>query len=160
MIEVAKPGEQRALIALCGLCGLRVSETLATRPSGFDFDRLDLTVRGKGDVTRTVPVMEQAWEAMFDSVTRAFLTGQNPLVISFKDRFARSLITALGERAGLDRRVASHDLRATFATEVYNRTLDQRVVQLLLGHASGSTTELYIGVTRDKMRDAVGRLTR
>ena len=63
------------------------------------------------------------------------------------DRSARALITRLGERAGLRRAIASHDLRATFATEVYNRTRDMRLVQELLGHSRLSTTQKYTQVS-------------
>jgi site-specific recombinase XerD len=76
-------------------------------------------------------------------------------VVGLKDRFARRVITELGVRAKLERHTSSHDLRATFATAVYDHTLDQRVVQELLGHSSGTTTEIYIGRSNDQMRKAV-----
>lgn len=158
MITVARNSEQRALVALCGLCGLRISEALSVCPSNFNFSGLELTVCGKGDVTRIVPVSDGAWEAMRDAVSRAFIEGTDRRILSFKDRFARALITNLGERAHLSRRVASHDLRATFATAVYNKTLDQRLVQQLLGHASGSTTEIYIEVALQSMKAAVNQI--
>lgn len=144
MIACAGNERHAALVALCGLCGLRVAEALAVRPSDFDLHAMMLTIRGKGDKSREVPVSSVAWEVLQLPVTRAYVNGGEE-VVGLKDRFARALITRLGERAGLRRRVASHDLRATFATEVYNKTLDQRLVQELLGHASGTTTEIYIG---------------
>ena len=49
-------------------------------------------------------------------------------------------------RLVLSRRVASHDLRATFATAAYNKSLNLRAVQRLLGHASSAQTEVYTGV--------------
>lgn len=155
MLAVARPGPQRALIALCGLCGMRVAEALSIRPSSFDFNDMLVTIRGKGDKTRRVPVSDEAWEAMYESISTAFCTGNDELLIGFRDRNARALITRLGRAAGLRRHVASHDLRATFATAVYDKTRDQRLVQELLGHANGSTTEIYIGVTMAKMKEAV-----
>lgn len=154
LIEAARQENQIALVALCGLCGLRVAEALSVRPSHFNHDTRTLSVRGKGDKTRIVPVSELAWHYLAAPVTRAFLDSDRQ-VVGLKDRFARRVITDLGVRAGLQRHISSHDLRATFATAVYDKTLDLRVTQELLGHSSSQTTELYTGVTMSKMRGAV-----
>lgn len=154
LIAAARYDTHKALVALCGLCGLRVAEALAVKPSHFDHEANTLTIRGKGDKTRVIPVSETAWEFLARPVTRAFIEGDRP-VVGLKDRFARRVITELGERAGLQRHISSHDLRATFATAVYDKTLDLRTTQELLGHSSSQTTELYTGVTMDKMRGAV-----
>jgi site-specific recombinase XerD len=154
MISAAKWENQKALVALLGFCGLRVAEALAVRPSHFDLNDMELVVRGKGDKTRRLPVSEEAWEFLLMPTTRAFCANDTEIV-GIQDRAARALITRLGIKAGLSRRVSSHDLRATFATAVYDKTLDQRVVQELLGHSSGEQTELYIGVSRAKMKAAV-----
>lgn len=154
MIACANNERHAALVALCGLCGLRIAEALAVKPADFDLHTMMLTVYGKGEKARLVPVSNIAWEILQIPVTRAYVNGGGQ-VVDLKDRFARALITRLGERAGLRRHVASHDLRATFATEVYDRTLDQRLVQELLGHASGVTTELYIGRTNAQLHAGV-----
>lgn len=154
LLNETKNEKQRALIALCGLCGLRVSEALAIKPSDFNFSDMALTVRGKHDKTRVVPVSEVAWAILVKPVTRAFVNGGCE-VVGLKDRFARRIISELGERAALKRHISSHDLRATFATAVYDKCLDQRVVQELLGHSAGSTTEIYIGRSTRQMREAV-----
>ena len=154
LIEVTRNEQQKALVALCGYCGLRVSEALSVTYENFDLTRMLLTVRGKGDKTRVVPVSNSlAWPALSMSVASSMVESRP--VVGFKDRFARRLITDLGERAQLRRHVASHDLRATFATEVYNRTLDIRLVQELLGHSSVETTQLYTGIEMNKLRAAV-----
>lgn len=154
MIEVARTEQQAALVALCGLCGLRVAEALSVRPSHFDLDEMTLTIHGKGAKQRVVPVSTYAWKVLQTPVTRAWTKGDIP-VIGLKDRFARATITRLGVKARLRRHVASHDLRATFATEVYNKTLDQRLVQELLGHSSGATTEIYIERNKEQLRNGV-----
>lgn len=154
MISHAKKPEHAALVALCGLCGLRVAEALAVRPSHFNLDEMMLTIRGKGDKTRRVPVSTQAWEVLIGPVTRSFCNG-DALVVGLKDRFARTVITNLAVKAGLERHVATHDLRATFATAVYDKTMNPRLVQELLGHASGKTTEIYIGLTNHTLHDGV-----
>lgn len=154
MILHANNDRHAALVALCGLCGLRIAEALAVKPSDFDLHDMTLTVRGKGDKERVVPVSTYAWSVLQIPVTRAFCDGDCE-VVGLKDRFARALITRLGIRAGLKRHVASHDLRATFATAVYDKTQDQRLVQVLLGHASGTTTEIYIGRSDAQMKNGV-----
>lgn len=149
MLSHAKSPQTRALIALCGLMGLRVAETLAVTPGCFDLDRMILTVRGKGDVTRQVPLSSEA----FDATARAYMmAGDGPLV-TISDRGARAVVSRIGERA-LGHHVASHDLRMTFGTAV-NQQYGLRVAQLLLGHASSKTTELYTLVTLDELRKAV-----
>lgn len=151
MIEVATKNQHKALVALCGMCGLRVAEALAVRPSHFNHEEKTLTVWGKGDKERTIPVSTEAWGHMQHAVVTAFCQGGDDEIVGLKDRFARRVITTLGYRANLKRSVASHDLRATFATAVYDKTLDQRLVQDLLGHSSGATTEIYIN-RNDKTR--------
>lgn len=155
LIEVATNEHQRALVALCGYCGLRVAEAIAVRPSHFNRDERTLTVRGKGDKTRVVPVSNAAWSVLEMAYYRTLLAGDNDTLVGLQDAYARRIITILGKRAGLSRNISSHDLRATFGTTVYERKKDIRLVQLLLGHQSSVTTEGYIGVNFSKMRDAV-----
>jgi integrase/recombinase XerD len=154
LIAATDNEKQRALLALCGFCGLRVAEALAVRPSDFNLEQMTLKIRGKGDRERIVPVSSAAWEVLSIPVTRAFTEGNRP-VVQLKDRFARRIITDLGVKAGLERSISSHDLRSTFATAVFDKTLDIRVTQELLGHASVETTQLYTQVTLGKMRAAV-----
>jgi site-specific recombinase XerD len=154
MIDQTANEKQRALVALCGLCGCRVHEAISLRPVDFDLHRMNLKIRGKGDKTRIVPISPEAWEVLQVPVTRAFIEDGRPIV-DLSNRFARRIITNLGEKAGLQRSIASHDLRATFATAVYTKTKDIRLVQKLLGHASVDTTQLYVDVIEDKLRAAV-----
>lgn len=154
MIAEAKNCEQSALVGLCGLAGLRISEARSITTDSFDFHRMTLTVRGKGDKTRTIPLSERAWEAMSSAWVRAYDKPDKKL-ISYSDRVARKAVTGMARRAELSRPVASHDLRATFATIAYGGTKDLRVVQELLGHATSTQTETYTGVSMDRMREAV-----
>lgn len=154
MIRVATTHEQRAMCVLTGLCGLRISEAMDCELSWLDLHEMTLRVRGKGDKTRYVPVSKIAWSILSGRHAEVLLSG-GTRYITCEERNARDTITRLAKRASLSRRVASHDLRATFATAVYDRTKDPRVVQELLGHASLTTTQIYIGVTMKAMREAV-----
>lgn len=155
MIEVATTQGQKTLIALCGMCGLRVAEALAVTFKDFTIqaEQVTLTVRGKGDLTRHVPVNQEAYSVMIMSMVEQALTGLP--IVGMKDRYARRCVTDLGVRAGLSRRIASHDLRATFATAVYNKTKDKYLVQKLLGHKDGKTTDGYLGLTEEQMKNGV-----
>jgi site-specific recombinase XerD len=156
MLVIAKYDNERALVALCGLCGLRVSEALSVIPHDFDLESMTLTIRGKGDKTRIVPVSREAWNILAPAVTRAYC-GQKDggSVVDMYDRQARRCVTRLGRKAKLKRHISSHDLRATFATAVYDKTMDIRLVQDLLGHSSVETTQVYTGVGMDKMKKGV-----
>jgi site-specific recombinase XerD len=152
MAQCAKNNRQQALVGLTGLCGLRVSEALSVRPSNIDFNSMLLTVRGKGDKTRVVPISPDAWLLLCRATVEALPSNRE--IVSYKDRFARSILTDLAKRAQLRRHVASHDMRATFATEGHNKMPNLRVIQELLGHSSSSNTEVYTGVSVDQMREA------
>lgn len=145
--------EKRALIALLGLCGLRIAEALATTPKDIDLELMLLTVYGKGSKVRHVPLSTPALMEIAPAYLAA-VRENRPTLLPWKDRHARATITRLGVRAGLKRTLSSHDLRATFATAAYEKTKDIRVVQELLGHGSVKTTELYTGVTLQNMRAA------
>jgi len=153
LIAVASNDQQRSLIVLCGMVGCRIAEALEVRAEHFNLQSMTLTIRGKGDKQRVVPVSTQAWEHLQVPVIKAF--GANSNVICLHDRHARKIVTLLGARAHLMRSISSHDLRATFGTHVYDKTKDIRLVQELLGHANSSTTELYVGVTQKALREAV-----
>lgn len=158
MIEVARGPHQAALVAFGGFVGCRVAETLAIRPADFNFTEMTLEIRGKGDKRRIVPVSPEAWTVVQRAVLDGAVKSMTEPIMPFKDRFARKIVTTLGARAELSRHVSSHDLRATFATELHDRTKNIRLVQELLGHASVTTTELYTAVRLDSMREAVRML--
>jgi site-specific recombinase XerD len=155
MIAVTENPEHQALVALCGLAGLRISETLTIRASSIDIHIMVLTVRGKGDKTRTIPISPALWDVIEDSYYKSLLRDNDSTFVKISNRSSRKVVTSLGRRAGIGRRVASHDLRATFATTVYENTKNLRIVQELLGHSSVAITETYLGVTSDSLRKAV-----
>lgn len=145
--------EKRALVAMCGLCGLRIAEALAIRPEDVDYERGLLSVYGKGSKVRVVPMGDRAANEIGVAWARA-VSGGRPTLLRWKDRHARATITRLGIKAGLARPISSHDLRATFATAAYAKSKDLRAVQELLGHSSSATTELYTGISMAAMRAA------
>lgn len=159
MLEAAGTTELEGLISLCGLCGLRIGEALTVRATMIESSSRTLRVRGKGDKERRVPINSHAWEYLETLFIRSNLRS-NSLFFPWPERGARKLITECGERAGISRRVSSHDLRATFATHVYRETKDIRVVQALLGHSSVATTQVYLGVSQQDLAQAVAVINR
>lgn len=156
MLAATDKPEHRALVALGGFCGCRIAESLTVTHEDFDLNKNILRVRGKNDKTRYVPISEKAWEHLAIPVALS-MTSFSPLV-QLHERYARKVVATLGERAGLSRRVSSHDLRSTFATVLYDKTLDMVLVQRLLGHRSIVTTQIYVGTEMERMRSAVNQL--
>lgn len=143
LIAVAERVSEKVLIALCGLMGLRISEALNVQTSDFNFAERTLRIRGKGYVTRDVPISPTAWDVIGNHVTWHWLDAPGRILF-YEDRTARRIISNLGRAAGLLRDISSHDLRATFATEAYRKSLDIHAVAILLGHQNVSTTMTYV----------------
>jgi site-specific recombinase XerC len=152
MIRSSRNPRHRALCALTGLMGLRVAEAISVRPEHFDTATWTLTVRGKGDKTRVVPITPTAWGFIGRAHAAAVASG-GPLV-PLSNRGARKAISRHARNAKLGNHVASHDMRATFATAAYDKTKDLRAVQELLGHADAKTTQVYTQVSMASMRAA------
>lgn len=151
MLDACTTDKQRCLVALLGLEGLRLTEALELRPSDFDLTDMTIKVWGKGDKSRMIPITQKAWPYIFPQLISASV-GKLEKVIPYSDRGARLFITELGCTAKVSRSVASHDLRATFATLAYADKKDIRAVQAWLGHADISTTQTYVQASMDSMR--------
>lgn len=156
MIESSKNPRHRALLALNGLLGLRISECVGVAPKDFDLVNWELTVRGKGDKTRIVPVTEPVWAYLRLAYIHALR--DNTTLTRLTERGARASVTRHGKRAKLANHVASHDLRATFLTAAYNNSHDIRAVQELAGHADSKTTQRYTQVSSGAKRLAASVL--
>lgn len=148
-LNYAYTPSHRIAIALGGFAGCRVDESISLTcndiKSGF------LVIKGKGEKFRKVPISEELYRELSMVDTERLV----PLC----NASARKAITAVFKRAGIkgkdDKPVSSHDLRATFATEVYNNTNNILKVQRLLGHSSVITTQRYLGIDDQAMIEAV-----
>lgn len=155
-------GAPRILVALEGLNGLRRVEVLRLRVRDIEFRDGVLNVRGKGRAGgkwRRIP--------MEDSVRRdlaRYISGMEgdarviPLSRSGGDQLlARAVASA---RLGPGVRVSHHDLRRTFGRLAYDAGADTLQIRHLLGHASSSMTEHYIGVDRSRMAEGLAKLSK
>jgi site-specific recombinase XerD len=159
MIHSADEAHHRALLALCGLAGLRVGEATTVTCDDFDANARLMTVRGKGDKTRIVPVSMEAGCFVMPAFLLAMvrkLDGGDSRIVPLHTGSARKFVGRAGLAEGVH--IASHDLRAQFATTVYEKTLDIKAVQELLGHESVDTTRHYVGISMKTMRDAVEKI--
>jgi integrase/recombinase XerD len=146
--------------------GLRVSELVALPVSAANRNAHMLTVRGKGNKERLVPLNDSAKTAMREYLALLFEAGRHPktkwLFPSFgeaghltRQHFARELKT-LAAAAGLrSAQISPHVLRHAFASHLLHNGADLRVVQTLLGHADISTTQIYTHVLAERLKSLV-----
>ena len=148
------------LLELLYATGLRVSELVSLRRSAVMRDTSYLTVKGKGNKERVVPLNDRARDAIKTYVATlepgAFLfpaSGAEGYLA--RQVFGRDL-KGLAGRAGISAaRVTPHVLRHAFASHLLAGGADLRVVQMLLGHADISTTQIYTHVLDEKLRTLV-----
>lgn len=153
MVRLAKEPHHKALVALCGLCGLRVDEAVTIEARHVSLEKMCIIVPGKGGKTRRVPLTWEAFNAINLAYAIAMRDGET--LVKLSNSGARKRITALGKAAGLKNGVASHDLRSTLATASYDASKDLRAVQEILGHSDPKTTQGYVESTFDSMRSAI-----
>ncbi len=150
----------RAILETLYASGLRVSELVGLTLSGLNLNRGLVRVVGKGGRERLVPLGEQAIDALSEWLAkgRSTLGGRGDQV--FVSRSGRPLTrVAVWQRlrqhalaAGIAKPVYPHLLRHSFATHLLDHGADLRVVQLLLGHADLSTTQIYTHVSRSRLQ--------
>jgi integrase/recombinase XerD len=143
----------RALIAVCWRCGLRIGEALALAPKDFDADAGTLVVqRGKGGKRRVVGVdsgtvaLVGRW---LEVRRKRAISNGSPLFCSLAGRrmdqsYVRHLLPRLASKAGIERRVHAHGLRHAFAVDLVRSGAPLYVVRDALGHSSIATTQVYL----------------
>jgi integrase/recombinase XerD len=158
----------RAILETLYGCGLRVSELVNLKFSNLYFHLELIKVIGKGDKERLVPINQSAIkynQLYFDTVRRT-----NPIQKGFEDivylnRRGKNLsrvmvfyiIKDLAHKAGVVRDVSPHTFRHSFATHLYERGADLRVIQDMLGHSSITTTEIYSHVSTTYLKEVLSK---
>jgi integrase/recombinase XerD len=153
----------KALIELLYATGLRVSELLSLKPGDVNLDAGYLTCIGKGDKERLVPLGHEAgeWVRRYLSQGRpGLLRGRKSpwLFVNAKGggRLSRvgfwKILKEYGVKAGVPRGLSPHVLRHSFATHLLERGADLRAIQMMLGHADLSTTQIYTHVLEARLR--------
>lgn len=152
----------RAMLEVLYATGLRVSELVALSVAQVSMDMGVVRVMGKGNKERLVPLGEEALFRLrqYLKEARGSLLGGRLTDAMFVTQRGASmtrqmfwhLIKRHARRAGLDKSLSPHTLRHAFATHLLNHGADLRVVQLLLGHADISTTQIYTHVARERLK--------
>ena len=153
----------KALIELLYATGLRVTELLSLKAGDINLDAGYLTCIGKGDKQRIVPLGHAAaeWVRRYLAEARPALlkTRKCPwLFVNAKGgtRLSRigfwKILKAYGIKAGVSRDLSPHMLRHSFATHLLERGADLRAIQMMLGHADLSTTQIYTHVLEARLR--------
>ena len=150
-----------AVLALLYGCGLRISEALGLKRKDVGGGRDALTVTGKGNKTRMVPLLPQVARLVAEYVALCpyDLPRDGPLFVGQKGgplspRIIQLVMERLRGALGLAETATPHALRHSFATHLLARGGDLRSIQELLGHASLSTTQIYTGVDAERLLEA------
>ena len=152
----------RAMLELLYATGLRVSELVTIRAFQANLEAGVVRVMGKGSKERLVPLGEEAvhWLQRYLGSSRGALmkgrSGDALFVTARGTGMTRQafwhLIRRYGAKAIPGKPMSPHVLRHAFATHLINHGADLRVVQLLLGHADISTTQIYTHVARERLK--------
>ena len=156
-----------AMLELLYASGLRVSELVTLPARAFDRRATQalafLTVRGKGNKERMVPLHDAAVDAV--EAYRACIKDESKWLFPSRGRQGHvtrqrfgQLLKELAVKAGLDpEKISPHALRHSFASHLLAGGADLRVIQELLGHADISTTQIYTHVEQDRLNRLVTR---
>ena len=161
-VRLARGLRDRAMLETLYATGLRVSELVNLTRTQLNLEMGVVRVIGKGDKERLVPMGEDAIAWL-----RRYLTEARPQLL--RERVSEQVfVSARGAaltrqalwqnikryalQAGIEKNLSPHTLRHAFATHLVNHGADLRVVQMLLGHADLSTTQIYTQVARERLQ--------
>ena len=146
------------MLELLYATGLRISELVTLTAGALNLRQGVLRVTGKGGKERLVPVGQEAldWIERYLAEARPLLVAGRATSVLFPSRLGRPMtrqtfwhaIKRYAHAAGIGRPISPHTLRHAFATHLLNHGADLRAVQMMLGHADLSTTQIYTHVAQ------------
>jgi len=152
----------QVMLELAYAAGLRVSELVELEMSRLDLEIGCVTVMGKGSKERVVPIGIPATRALMDYVeeVRPRLLGRARSEAVFPTRRGKpmtrqafwKIVKKTAIRANITKEISPHTLRHSFATHLVQNDADLRAIQLMLGHADISTTEIYTHVAQYRLK--------
>lgn len=154
----------KAILELLFSTGLRVSE-LCSLPRDLDLSSGEFSIRGKGGKVRVVFISDEAKDALKkylakrDDMSDALFVNiskkkKGADAEGLTRRSVERIVKHYAIKSGISKKVTPHVIRHSFATDLLSNGADLRSVQLLLGHANISTTQIYTHVTDRALRDA------
>ncbi len=153
----------RAMLEVMYSSGLRVSELVSLKLKQIDFENGTITIIGKGDKQRSIPIGEFALEYLskyIDEVRSKSRFRKSNYVFLNKNGepisriYFWKQIKAYAEKAGIDKDISPHTLRHCFATHLLENGADLRMVQEMLGHSNIATTQIYTHVSSKRIMSA------
>lgn len=165
-LSEAEGERNRAIIETLYGCGLRVSELIELKLSHLFFDENYILIIGKGNKQRLVPISNHTikYINIYKDQVRIHQNIQNGFEDHlFLNRRGRSLsrvmiftiVKQLTEKAGIKKNVSPHTFRHCFATHLLKNGADLRSIQMMLGHESISTTEIYTHLDDSMLRETI-----
>ncbi len=156
----------RGCFALIYAYGLRITEAVTLPVTAVDSQQMVLRVLGKRNKQRVLPLTE----AILQMLRAVWKTHRSPrwlfpsrrLVTHLPDATARAAFIQARDACGFDASFRPHSLRHSFATHLLQRGVDIRLIQILLGHSSLRSTEIYTHLTaplRDQLRQLLSQTT-
>lgn len=158
----------RAMIELLYATGMRVSELTQIREADLNLESRYLTCLGKGQKERMIPIGDEA-----ASWIERYVASGRSMLVKGRRRTPRLFVNAQGGglsrvgfwkilkghalRAGLRHGISPHVIRHSFATHLLERGADLRAIQMMLGHADLSTTQIYTHVLEARLREVYDR---
>ena len=160
--ETSNGLRDRTILELMYASGLRVSELVGLKYTDCLLSEKAILVSGKGRKERVVPFGDEAvfWIEKYLSSSRPKLLKNKSSAFFFVGKgggrlsrqFIWKLVRKLGAQIGLENHCTPHTFRHTFATHLLNNGADLRAIQLLLGHADISTTQIYTKIALDNLK--------
>ena len=151
----------KCMLELLYSSGLRISELLNIKVHQIAHDKSFLKIKGKGDKERLVPIGSSAMSSLLtyidtyrcnikniDNVEMLFIK-ETGAVMSRQECW--KMIKKYALASNINKKISPHNLRHAFATHLLNNGADLRTVQMLLGHASLSTTQIYTHIAKDRL---------
>lgn len=162
-LKTAEGLRDRAMLELLYATGLRVSELVSLELGQVSLKHGVVRTMGKGSKERLVPLGEEALDRLqqyLEESRPALLAGHGQAEALFVTRRGGAmtrqafwyLLRRHARAAGISKHLSPHTLRHAFATHLLNHGADLRVVQMLLGHSSLSTTQIYTHVAQERLK--------
>jgi len=152
----------RTMLEVLYATGVRVTELIELKRESVNFNQGMVRVIGKGNKERIVPLGDEAlkWVISYLENARPELMSNGSTDVLFPSKRGKTMtrqtfwyaIRRYAIQAGIERHLSPHTLRHAFATHLLNHGADLRAVQMMLGHASLSTTQIYTRVANERLK--------
>lgn len=162
-VETAPALRDSAMMELLYATGVRVSELIGLTMNSINWQVGFLIVMGKGSKERIVPIGKTAYDCakLYVEQARPQLMQHKSTDVLFLNRFGGKftrqgfwkMVVRYAKKSGLQKKVHPHTFRHSFASHLLEGGADLRTVQVMLGHADISTTQIYTHITRERLKE-------